>query len=225
MGTWSLVGLPPAPNNGSAQRGGARALIELERAVDRSEVKAAIRRMRRHCAPGPDGIPSFWFKDGGEGACSALTLLVNDIMDRGVWPRAWGYGDIVPLFKKGIRARPLDYRGITLLPLLDKVCRSVLRARLDAAIDAGDEHGPLLSDFQAGFRAHHSTMDHILTLNEIATHHAESKQPLYLAFLDVAKAYDRTWRDGLWYRMRAIGVTDKVLRLWRRTRTCDGRCA
>ena len=186
-------------------------LTSLERVVAPEEVEGAIKRMRRNCAPGPDGVPSFWFKDGGEAVVDALTLLLNDVLQRGVWPTAWGYGVIVPLFKKGQRANPSDYRGITLLPLVDKVCRSVLRARLDACIGTHR----LLSDFQAGFRAGHSTLDHLLTLNELACAHAERKQPLYMAFLDVAKAYDRTWRDGLWHRMRAIGVTDRVLRVWK----------
>ena len=92
------------------------ALTALEREVTREEVEGAVEGMRRNCAPGPDGVPAFWFKDGGDAVVDALTLLLNDVMARGIWPAAWGYGVIVPLFKKGQRANPSDYRGITLLP-------------------------------------------------------------------------------------------------------------
>ena len=36
-----------------------------------------------------------------------------------------------------------------------------------------------------------------------------------MGFLDVAKAYDKTWHNGLLYRMRKIGIPAKVLKLWK----------
>jgi hypothetical protein len=186
-------------------------LHSLGRVVTLVEVKSAIQRMRRAVASGPDSIPAFFFKDGGERVVVAVTALLNDVLTHGVWPSDWLLGWISPIFKKGSRVQPLDYRGITLLPIVDKLCRSVLNSRLSSAI----EERRLLSDFQAGFRARHSTVDHLLTLNEIATAHRERERPLYMAFLDVRKAYDHTWRNGLWHRMRKIGVPDRVLRVWR----------
>ena len=35
----------------------------------------------------------------------------------------------------------------------------------------------------------------------------------YLAFLDVSKAYDTVWREGLWEKMRCYGVTQKFVRV------------
>ena len=35
----------------------------------------------------------------------------------------------------------------------------------------------------------------------------------YLAFLDVSKAYDTVWREGLWEKMRQYGVTQKFVRV------------
>ena len=186
-------------------------LHELERTVTLEEVRAAIQRMRKAVASGPDSVPAFFFKDGGAKVVGVITALLNDVLTHGVWPSDWLLGWISPIFKKGSRLQPLDYRGITLLPIIDKLCRSVLNCRLSAAI----EERRLLSDFQAGFRARHGTMDHLLTLNEIATAHRERKRPLYMAFLDVRKAYDQTWRSGVWHRMRKIGVPDRVLRVWR----------
>lgn len=71
-----------------------------------------------------------------------------------------------------------------------------------------------LSEFQCGFRTRRGTHDHLLTLYEVASCCAERGGCLYMAFLDVAKAYDRTWRNGLWYRLRQVGVTDRALRLF-----------
>jgi len=189
----------------------SEALISLERAVSPDEVKSAIKRMRRNAASGADSIPSWFFKDGGARVVECVTHLLNDVLSCGEWPSDWLLGWIIPIYKKGVRADTGNYRGITLLPALDKLCRSVLNHRLSAAIESSH----LLSDYQVGFRAHRGTMDHLITLNELITAHNEQKQPLYMGFLDVAKAYDHTWRDGLWWRLRRIGVTDRLLRVWR----------
>jgi hypothetical protein len=71
------------------------------------------------------------------------------------------------------------------------------------------------SRFQVGIRPRHGTHDHLLSLNEVATECWERPRPLYMAFLDVAKAYDRVWRDALWYRMSRVGITGKALRNFR----------
>ena len=43
----------------------------------------------------------------------------------------------------------------------------------------------------------------------------EGKQT-YVFFLDVQKAYDTVWRDGLWVKMWDMGVRGKLWRVIRR---------
>ena len=32
-----------------------------------------------------------------------------------------------------------------------------------------------------------------------------------MAFLDVSKAYDTVWREGLWWKMRSYGVSEGLV--------------
>ena len=191
--------------------GGHAPLLTLDDPIGEKEVERAVGRMRHNVAPGPDGIPSCFFKRGGKAVISCSTLLFNDVLETGVWPTSWDTGHIKPLFKKGSRIDPNDYRGITLLPLHSQLLRRVLNTRLSDALESTNR----LSEYQTGFRAKRGTYDHLITLNELACEGRERKSALYMAFLDVTKAYDKTWQDGLWYRMRKIGVPAKALRLWR----------
>ena len=65
---------------------------------------------------------------------------------------------------------------------------------------------------QAGFRVNRSCMDNVYTLNEIVQGWFREDKGTYAFFLDVQKAYDTVWRDGLWLKLSDMGVEG---RMWR----------
>ena len=50
------------------------------------------------------------------------------------------------------------------------------------------------------------------TLSEVLAEHRERKQTVVACFIDVRKAYDSVWRDGLWKALWQKGVRE---RMWR----------
>ena len=74
-----------------------------------------------------------------------------------------------------------------------------------------DKEG-VLHEGQAGFRVNRSCMDNVYTLNEIVQGRLNEDKETYAFFLDVQKAYDTVWRDGLWLKLWDMGVKGK---LWR----------
>ena len=79
-------------------------------------------------------------------------------------PTDWAVGLIKPLYKnKGAASDPDNYRGITLLSCLGKLFTALINARLSNFLHASGTIG----DEQAGFRAGHSTLDHVFTLHSI----------------------------------------------------------
>ena len=45
--------------------------------------------------------------------------------------------------------------------------------------------------------------------------HIKEGKPTYAFFLDVKKAYDTVWREGLWYKMWEMGIEGKMWRVVR----------
>ena len=86
---------------------------------------------------------------------------------------------------------------------------------LDRRLRKWAERVGVLSDLQGGFRSERSTIDQIFILTEIIAKLKECKRPIVLAFLDVRKAYDRVWRDGLWYKLEAAGCGGRCLSMLR----------
>ena len=68
---------------------------------------------------------------------------------------------------------------------------------LDARLRAWTERVGSLSDLQGRFRQNRSTLDQICILNELLAKRLQQGRGTCVAFVDVRKAYDRVWRDGL----------------------------
>ena len=103
---------------------------------------------------------------------------------------------------------PNNYRGITIMSVLGKLFCKVLNDRLLGFLESKG----LLHEGQSGFRVGRGCTDHQHTLNAIIQHRAHTKQPTYAFFLDVRKAYDVVWRNGLWFKLYMKGVRGKFLR-------------
>ena len=174
-----------------------------------AEVQRAVKRLQKGKAVGVDGLMNEVFKYGGEVMLDSLCKLFNFVFRSEKFPLSWARGLIVPLFKGGSEEAKYDpgkYRNITLLSVLGKTYTSILNERLSNWV----EQNNVLVEEQAGFRKGRSTIDQLLILTELIRHRRPKKT--YCAFLDIQKAYDRVWRQGLWYVLHKYGIRG---RLWR----------
>ena len=112
-------------------------------------------------------------------------------------------GEIVNLFKKGNKEEPGNYRGTTLLSVVGKVFCKILNNRLVEHLD----RERAMHEGQAGFRKNRSCIDNVYTL--VQGRWREDK-PTYAFFLDMQKAYDTVWRDGLWLKLWDMGAKGKM---------------
>ena len=108
-------------------------------------------------------------------------------------------GIILPLFKvKGAKANNKDnYRGITLFLTLCKIYQMILLNRLEKfAIDSA-----CFSELQFGFRDRVGCIEGSFTVLETINHMLEWGSKVFSCFLDVRKAFDTVWIDGLLFNL------------------------
>ena len=112
---------------------------------------------------------------------------------------------VLPLFKgKGAKANNKDnYRGITLFPTLCKIYEMIILDRLEkCASKAG-----YFSEMQYGFQEGSGCIEASFTILETINHMLER----FSCFLDVRKAFDTVWIDGLMYKLFSdLGVNGKL---------------
>jgi hypothetical protein len=181
----------------------------LDGEMDVDDIRVALSQMRNGKAPGDDGILTEVLKGGGDAIVNALTVLFNNVWKSELVPVEWGKGVIVPLFKmKGERDDCGNYRGISLLSIVGKVFCRVLNARLMLFVEENE-----LVDEQGGFRPGRGTVDVLYVWSEVVRGRRLEGKETFCAFIDVQKAYDRVWRDGLWKRLWDSGIRGKMWRV------------
>lgn len=138
-----------------------------------------------------------------------LSKLFNTCFDTGVVPSAWLYGIITPIPKniKDDPREPLNYRGITVTSSVYKLYCSILYNRLMLWV----ESNVLLRDEQNGFRPGRSTIDHVGSVTNIVETRIKKKQNTYAAMIDFSKAYDKIDRELLWYKLKCMGISQKMI--------------
>ena len=73
---------------------------------------------------------------GGTPVILFLTDMINYIFECKQVPSVLKQGLVTPIFKKGDRSNPANYRGITVTTVLLKVIEHVLNIRHNAILDA-----------------------------------------------------------------------------------------
>ena len=183
----------------------------MDQPITLAEVSHVVKAIKNNKSAGSDGIVGELIKYGGEPMCEMLLTLFNLVWDNECAPSYWREGLIVSLFKKGDREDPGNYRGITLLNVVGKLYSRVINNRLLKHIELNN----MLHEGQGGFRLRRSCIDNIFSLNELIQGRIKEGKSTYAFFLDVKKAYDTVWRDGLWYKMWEMGIKGKMWRVVR----------
>ena len=91
-----------------------------------------------------------------------------------------------------------NYRGITLISCLGKLFTSIINQRI---INWSTEND-ISTDAQYGFKAGHSTTDAIFILQNLVNIYIYNNRKMYCAFIDLKRAFDTVYRNGLWYKIK-----------------------
>ena len=131
-------------------------------------------------------------KCGKETLLPHLHHLLIQCWNEGTVPQDMQDSNIVTIYKnKGDRSDCNNYRGISMLSIVEKSFARVILKRLQVLADQ------IYPEEQCGFHPKRSTVEMIFSLRQLQEKCREQQQPLYIAFVDLTKAFDLVSRDGL----------------------------
>ena len=132
-------------------------------------------------------------------------------MMTGIFPDIWKKANVLPVHKKESRQIKKNYRPISLLPICGKIFEKVI-------FDAIYEHltdNQLLTPNQSGFRPGDSTINQLLYITHriYAAFEEFPSRETRAVFLDISKAFDKVWHDGLILKLKNPGISGPLLAL------------
>ena len=157
-------------------------------------------------APGPDGIHNNLLKHLPEDTLKILKEILNKIWISADFPQQWRAATVIPIPKPNKdRTDPLSYRPIVLTSCLCKVLERMINTRLIWYL----EKYRILDRSQCGFRKHHSTTDHLVSL-ERYLRDAFAQRQQAVGIFDLEKAYETTWQYGIIRDLHRIGLRGRL---------------
>lgn len=138
-----------------------------------------------------------------------LTFLINLILRNGTYPKALKLSKIIPIFKKGDRFCPSNYRPIAIIPIIGKVFESCILKQLYSHFSDNN----LLYNNQYGFQPGLSTIDAIDCLVKTVMNNFENKTITGTTLIDLSKAFDCVSHDILFQKLKFYGITGHELQL------------
>lgn len=183
--------------------------VDLQQPYTVEHLKSILKN-QKNTAPGPDGLPWPALKQAPDEFYERLIKLFDAVEFSGHYPASWKQGRIVYIPKPGKDSSiPTNLRPITLLNTLGKLFEKAWLPRFRA-----ETHNinpiPIT---QFGFRAGLSCETALHLITQRLTDGFNSKKVAVAAFLDIEKAYDRLWHEGLVYKMHTLGFRPTTTRL------------
>jgi Reverse transcriptase (RNA-dependent DNA polymerase)/Endonuclease-reverse transcriptase len=174
------------------------------------EVSEIIKNLKNGKAPGEDKITGRIIKNFSKKSVIFFTRIINTILLLSYFPDQWKTAMVIPLPKPGKPPdSPANLRPISLLSQLSKITEKIILARIRNHIDGNS----LLQKEQFGFRKNHSTTHCLLRLTNLIQKKIKEKESTSMVLLDIEKAFDTVWLNGLIFKMIEYNFPAYIIKL------------
>ena len=172
-------------------------------------VEKKILKMKRFSAPGPDNINANLLMNTVNEITYPLTLLFKKSFAEGDVPIEWKTANVTPIFKKGSKSKPENYRPISLTSNICRIMESIIKDAIVKHLSANN----LIFPSQHGFVVKRSCLTNLLEYLEDITKLVDDGNCVDVVYLDFAKAFDKCPHVRLGRVLEAHGIVGPV-RSW-----------
>ena len=171
-------------------------------------IEKLLHGLKTHKAAGPDGITPRILKHLAKTLAPILCNIFRLSYDRGEIPDDWREANVVPIYKKGDKSTPANYRPISLTCICCKLMEHVLASNI---MRFGDRNN-IIFPLQFGFRKNMSCEQQLLGFVSDLHNNLDEGNQTDVLIMDFSKAFDKVGHQRLLRKLDYYGVRGKNLK-------------
>ena len=169
-------------------------------------ISKLLKNLKPNKAAGPDKIRPLVLRELREEIAPILEAIFTKSLDTGKLPDDWKSANVVPIYKKGSKHLPVNYRPVSLTCICSKLMEHIVVSQIAKHLD----RHCILDPNQHGFRKGLSCETQLIQfVQELHTNTAQGKQ-VDAILMDFSKAFDKVAHHRLLYKLGKYGIEAKT---------------
>ena len=174
--------------------------------LTKSKIIEVLKTLKPDRAHGPDNLSSRVLIELGETIVDPLYFLFKQSLENGELPRDWCDAIVIPIFKKGAKNEPANYRPVSLTCITCKLMEQILRDHIMHYLLTNN----LISDHQYGFLPGRSCTLQLLVVMDMWTQQLDLNFNIDIIYTDLKKAFDSVSHLKLLTKLLNLGFDNKI---------------
>ena len=167
--------------------------------ISATGIQHILSNLKPHKAAGPDTIPPTVLKELSHQISPILEIIFNKSLQTGQVPNDWKEANVAPIFKKGDKHNPCNYRPVSLTCIISKCMEHILVSNIMQHLDSNK----ILYALQHGFRKNFSCDTQLLSLfQDLSSNPSQTD----LIIMDFSKAFDKVPHRRLQYKLNWYSI-------------------